>query len=187
MPLQLRITTTPALIGVRTKPARVEMESPKPLLEMERQQPQLNIDTEPVRVYIDQYECYAELGYKNFLDLVRDGAQRGYQRVMEYIAQTAQDGDRLAAIELGGDPIADIAEERSYDVSEDEPITFPLPQPKFYVTGGISIDYQPGKICFNAIVSPVRYRIIPHKVKIYLRQHPSITIEYVGHHIDRRV
>nr|MBO2494551.1 hypothetical protein [Clostridia bacterium]PZN11659.1 MAG: hypothetical protein DIU64_02085 [Caldicoprobacter oshimai] len=185
--MQLRITTTPALIGIRTQLAKVEMESPRPLLEMKRQQPQLNIDIEPVRVHIDQYECFAELGYKNFLDLARTEAQRGYQRVMEYIAQTAQDGDRLAAIELDGNPIADIAEERSYDVPEAEPITLPLPQPKFYVRGGISIDYQPGKIHFNAVVSPVKYRVTPHKVEIYLRQHPNITIEYVGHHIDRRV
>ncbi|MDN5276732.1 MAG: hypothetical protein PWR01_697 [Clostridiales bacterium] len=183
----LRITTTPALIGIHTRPARVEIESPQPVLEMRRQQPQLNIDIEPVRVHIDQYECFAELGYKNFLDLARTQAQRGYQRVMEYIAQTAQDGDRLAAIELGGNPIADIAEERSYNVPEAEPIKLPFPKPRFYVTGGISIDYQPGKIYFNAIVYPVRYRITPHKVEIYMRQYPSIAIEYVGHYIDRRV
>lgn len=185
--MQLRITTTPALIGIRIQPAKVEMESPRPLLEMRWQKPQLNIEVEPVRVHIDQYECFAELGYKNFLDLARAEAQRGYQRVLEYIAQTAQDGDRLAAIELGGNPIADIAEERSYDVPDAEPITLPIPKPRFYVTGGVSINFHPGKIHFNAIVSPVRFKVAPHRVDIYLRQYPSITIEYVGHHIDRRV
>jgi len=185
--MHLRITTTPALIGIRTQPAKVEIHSHQPLLKMKREPPRFDIDTEPVRVHIDQYECFAELGYKNFLDLAQTQAQRGYQRVMEYIAQTAQDGDRLAAIELGGNPIADIAEERSYDVPEAEPITLPFPKPKFYVTGGVSIDYQPGKIHFNAIVYPVRYRITPHKVEIYMRQYPSIAIEYVGHYIDRRV
>jgi hypothetical protein len=183
----LRITTTPALIGIHTRSARVEMESSQPVLEMRRQQPQLNIDTEPVRVHIDQYECFAELGYKNFLDLARTQAQRGYQRLMEYIAQTVQDGDRLAAIELGGNPIADIAEERSYHTPEPEPISLPFPKPRFFVTGGVSIDYEPGKVNFNAVVYPVQFRVTPHKVDIYLRQYPSIAIEYVGHNLDRRV
>jgi len=187
MSLYLRITTKPALIGIRTQPAKVEIDSSQPLLEMKRQSPRLDIKTEPVRVYIDQYECFAELGYKSFLDLARTQAQKGYQRLMEYIAQTAQDGDRLAAIELGGNPIADIAEERSYNVPEAEPITLPLPRPKFYVTGGISIDYQPGKIYFDAVVHPVRYKVTPHKVEIYMRQYPSITIEYARHYMDRRV
>ncbi|MCM8900474.1 hypothetical protein KVG29_04435 [Caldicoprobacter algeriensis] len=185
--MHLCITTTPALIGIRTQPSRVEIKSSQPLVEMKRQPPRLNMETEPVRVHIDQYECFAELGYKNFLDLARAQAQKGYQRLMEYIAQTAQDGDRLAAIELGGNPIADIAKEKSYHIPEAESVKLPFPKPKFYVTGGVSIDYQPGKVHFNVVVHPVRYRVTPHKVEIYMRQYPSITIEYVGHYIDRRV
>lgn len=183
----LRITTTPALIGIRTQTAKVEIETSQPFVKMWNQPPRLNIQTEPVRVYIDQYECFAELGYKNFLDLARAQAQRGYQRLMEYIAQTAQDGDRLAAIELGGTPIADIAEERSYHMLELEPISLHFPKPRFFVTGGVSIDYEPGKVHFSAVVHPVKYRVTPHKVDIYLRQYPSIAIEYVGHNLDRRV
>ncbi|MBM7582626.1 hypothetical protein JOD02_001483 [Caldicoprobacter guelmensis] len=183
----LRITTTPALIGIRTQPAQLEIDTSRPFVEMQHQPPRLNIQTQPAKVYIDQYECFAELGYKNFLDLARAQAQKGYQRVMEYIAQTAQDGDRLAAIEQGGNPIADIAEERSYHTPEPEPISLPFPKPRFFVTGGVSIDYYPGEVHFNAVVHPVRYRVTLHKVDIYLRQYPSITIEYVGRNLDRRV
>lgn len=184
--MQLRITTVPSLIGIRTQPAKVKIQNPQPVLQM-KQQPRLNIETELPKVHIDQYKCFAELGYKNFLDLARSGAQRGYQRAMEYIAQTAQDGDRLAAIELCGNTIADIAEERSYHVPETEPISLPFPKPRFFVTGKVSIDYQPGKVHFSAVVHPVRYDVIPHKVEIYLRQYPAISIEYTGHYIDRRV
>ena len=127
---------------------------------MKRQQPQLNIDTEPVRVHIDQYECFAELGYINFFDIARIQKQKGYQRVMEYIARTARDGDRLAAIELGGNPIADIAEEKSNSTPEGEPVKLPFPRPRFNVTrSNIKINYISGKINFNAVVHPVRYRV----------------------------
>lgn len=155
---------------------------------MKRQQPQLNIDTEPVRVHIDQYECFAELGYINFFDIARIQKQKGYQRVMEYIARTARDGDRLAAIELGGNPIADIAEEKSNSTPEGEPVKLPFPRPRFTVTrSNIRINYISGKINFNAVVHPVRYRVTPHRVEIYIRQYPSISIEYEGDYIDRRV
>ena len=148
---------------------------------MKRQQPQLNIDTEPVRVHIDQYECFAELGYINFFDIARIQKQKGYQRVMEYIARTARDGDRLAAIELGGNPIADIAEEKSNSMRVNEPVKLPFPRPRFNVTrSNIKINYKSGKISFNAVVHPVRYRVTPHRVEIYLRQYPSISIEYEG-------
>jgi hypothetical protein len=183
----LRINTTPALIGIKTQTAKVEIDSQLPLVEMEHQKAELEIETELPRVYIDQYECFAELGYKNFLDVAWEQAQKAYQHAMEYIAETAQEGDRLAAIELGGNPVADIAEEKSYWQPVPEPLTLPIPRPRFEVTGGVRISYQPGKVHFNAVLHPVRFNVTPHKVEIYMRQYPDINIEYVGHLIDRRV
>lgn len=63
---------------------------------------------------IDQYEVFSNLGYKSTKDLLRESAQRSYKHVMEYIGKTAEDGDRLAAIELGGAPIADIAQRDAF-------------------------------------------------------------------------
>ncbi len=185
--MQLRITTTPALIGVRTRPAKVEMDSQFPKVEMKQQKAQLEIDTEMPMVYIDQYECFAQLGYKNFLDLAWEQVQKAYERVMEYIAETAQEGDRLAAIELEGNPVADIAEEKFYWQPTPEPMLLPVPGPRFKVTGGVSIQYQPGKIHFNVTIHPVSFNVTSHKVEIYMRQYPDINIKYVGQSVDRRV
>jgi hypothetical protein len=185
--VDLRIITTPALIGIDTRPAKIEIDSQLPKVEMKQQKAQLDIDTELPRVYIDQYECFAQLGYKNSLDVAWEQAQKAYERVMGYIAETAREGDRLAAIELGGNPVVDIAEEKSYWQPAPEPFMLPLPRPRFKVVGGISIQYQPGKIHFNAIIHPVRFNVTPHKVEIYMRQYPDISIEYTGNSIDRRV
>ncbi|HHV96237.1 MAG TPA: hypothetical protein GXX37_07165 [Clostridiaceae bacterium] len=86
---------------------------------------------------IDQYPVFAGLGYKSSIDLVKEAAQKAYQHAIEYIGKTASDGDRLAAIELGGTPIADIAERDAFPEKEPDAGSVPGGQPKFdvkYVT-----------------------------------------------------
>jgi len=183
----LRITTTPALIGINTQPARIEIESRLPIVEIRQQQAQLDIEIKLPRVYIDQYECFAQLGYKSPRDVALEKFQKAYESVMEYIAETVREGDRLAAIEVEGNSLADIAEERAYRQPALEPLTLPLPRPRFEVSGRLSIQYHPGEIHFNAVIHPVRFSVTPHKVEIYMRQYPHISMEYVGHSIDRRV
>ncbi len=185
--MYFQITTTPALIGIRTHPAVMEIHSPPPRVEMETQAPKLTIETQPVKVYIDQRECFKELGYKNVLDLTRERAEAGYNQVMEYIADTAREGDRLAAIELKGNPIAHIAENKLHRLPISKPMTLPIPKPKFDVSWDLNIHYQPGKVVFNPITNPVTYKVTPHYVEIFMRQYHDINIEHTGHSIDRRV
>jgi len=67
---------------------------------------------------IDQSEAFASAGYKNMLDLFRESAQYARQHALEYIGKVAEDGDRFAAIELGGNPIAEMAESDAYPEKE---------------------------------------------------------------------
>jgi hypothetical protein len=46
---------------------------------------------------------------ERFMSLSLESAWRGHQQALEYIAKCAEDGDMLAAIERGGNPIAEIA------------------------------------------------------------------------------
>lgn len=41
--------------------------------------------------------------------MLKMASLQAYQHIMEYIGQTAEDGGRLAAIEKGGNAIAEIA------------------------------------------------------------------------------
>ena len=70
--LDLKITTTPALIGIQRTPGRQEIQQPKADMEMDIQEPRLEIDSELGQIRIDQYQCFAESGLKNFLDLTKD-------------------------------------------------------------------------------------------------------------------
>jgi len=82
---------------------------------------------------IDQYPVFAGLGYKSSVDLAKEASQKAHRHAIEYIGKTASDGDRLAAIELGGSPIADIAERDAFQENTLAISTTPLGQPKFDV------------------------------------------------------
>lgn len=92
---------------------------------------------------IDQREAFFSIGRKSNLDVVRESAEITYKHVMEYIGRTAEDGDRFAAIELGGNPIADIAERDSFPEKEFVIDAIPRVGPRFdvkYITRIYKLD-----------------------------------------------
>ncbi|MDK2811582.1 MAG: hypothetical protein PWR27_2291 [Petroclostridium sp.] len=180
----LRISQTFAQIGIQTQNAQLILQSARPTLSIQQKHAELRIQSELPRVHIDQYQCFAEAGLKNNMDLLREAAQIGKQQAMQYIAKTAADGDRLAAIENGGNPIVDIVERDAYSEKEFNIGVIPKSRPKIEVTGSLWInahsgsvqtDYEPGQLDIHA-TRP--------EIKIYLRQVPSVQIQYVGENVD---
>jgi hypothetical protein len=78
-------------------------------------------DMQLASIQINQYKCFAYAGLKKPMDFIRAETEKVRRHVFEYIGRTASDGDRLAAIEKGGNPIADIAMEHAwlYEYPED--------------------------------------------------------------------
>lgn len=102
----------------------------------------MNTHMQLPRIEIDQYECFATSGLKGSFDLAKEGAQLGYKQSMEYIAKTAQDGNRLAAIEKGGTPIQDIAKRDAWPVHEFGLGFMPKARPKITVKGSVIDTYR---------------------------------------------
>lgn len=189
----LIINRTDAKLGIESSPARLEMQSQPARLEFHETDAKLTIRSDPPRVTIDQYECFAEVGLKNNYDLLKEASSRAYQHIMDYIGQTAADGGRLAAIEKGGNPIAEIAARDAFPVHEFGIGFIPQSRPKINVTGSIQIepvldsngatnsitgDYTPGSLNVN---------YIPWQLNIYVKQYPSIDIRYEGNSIDTTI
>jgi hypothetical protein len=189
----LIINQTYARIGIETSPASMKMQTRNAKLEIHQKQPKVNIRTELPKVEIDQYECFASSGLKGPLELTRDEARRGYESAMEYISKVANDGDTLAAIENGGNPIVDIAVRDSFTEHEFNMVTMPAVGPKITVKGSLEIDpertsegalngveykYTPGSINFD---------FTPAQVRIYMAQYASINIRYEESKIDAYV
>ncbi len=185
--MDLKITTKPALIGIETTPAKLSIQQPKADIQMNTQHPKVEIHTEPVQIQIDQYECFAEAGLKNYLDLTREGAQYGYQQAMAGLERIVRQGNELADVHLDTNPIADQAEENAYqlymhDFNMD---TIPKSRPKIdFVGGNVDIKAIEGNPNMQVKVNKPIVEYNPWKVDIYLRQKNSINIEYVGKKLD---
>jgi hypothetical protein len=184
----LSIHTTWARVGIDIQPARMKIHSPAPTADIKTTGGRLEIESQQPRVYIDQYQCFKELGYKSYKDLAKETAQASYRAVIEYIGKIARQGDRLAAIELGGNPIAEIAADTEGFTSsgrKGRPISFPTIH--YNISGGVHLDYQKGSFEYNIHTPPVTYDVTPYSVDCYLEQKPGIRIEYRGTNIDRRI
>ncbi|MFT9494655.1 DUF6470 family protein [Anaerosolibacter sp.] len=185
--MSLRISTTPALIGINRIPGKLDIQQPMVEMELNIEHPRVEIDTEPARVQIDQSQCFAEAGLKNFLDLTTDNAAYARQKSLEGIERVVRQGNELAAIHIEGNPIADQAEENSvfWNNREFNFDLIPKSRPKIDSIGGtVDVKLIEGKIDPQVKAQKPIINFTPGNVEIYLRQKNSIQIEYIGNKLD---
>lgn len=189
----LSISTTNIQLGIERTPANLDIELQRATLSFRAKQAKVNIETELPMVTIDQYECFATAGLKNNYDFAKNVSQKVYQQVIEYIGKTAADGVALAAIEKGGNPIKSIAVRDAYPENEFGLDFIPKARPQIDFTGSITIewernsegvnngvdgDFNPGYISIN---------FEPASISAYIKQYPTINIEYQGNIIDSKI
>lgn len=180
----LSIRTTDIQLGIHRTPSSMNMETENARLRLHQKHTRINIRTETPRVLIDQSQCFAEAGLKSNYDFAREAAVRGSQQAMEFTGQTARDGYTLAEIERGGNPIASIAVRRAYPQKQFGLDFIPKSRPKIEVTGSVDTQWDRSGEGVNTGVegsySPgyVRLDFEPTKIKIFVKQYPSVDINY---------
>ena len=180
----LSINTTDIQLGIDRTPSSLQMETQNARLELHQKHAKVSITTETPRVLIDQYQCFAEAGLKGNYDFARETAKLAYRHVMKYIGETARDGDTLAAIEKGGNPIANIAVRRAYPQKEFGLDFIPKSRPKIEVTGSSDIRWERNGegansgVEGNYIPGYANINFQPTKINIYVKQYPSVDIKY---------
>lgn len=184
MNMGLSIRTTDIQLGIERTPSSLQMDIQNAKLELHQKHAKVNITTENPRVLIDQYQCFAEAGLKGNYDFTKEAAQLAYRQVMSFIGETARDGNTLAAIEKGGNPIADIAVRRAYPQKEFGLDFIPKSRPEIEVTGSIDIQWdRNGEGAFNGVEGNyipgyARFDFEPARINIYVKQYPSVDIKY---------
>ncbi|EGD52745.1 hypothetical protein TheetDRAFT_0405 [Thermoanaerobacter ethanolicus JW 200] len=174
-------------IGINTTPAQISIESPKADLEIKQIPAKMEIDQKLPQVYIDQYQCFYESGLKSIFDLVHDEAQMSKQIALEAIGKIAEEGRFLASIENHQNAIAELAKK-----AMEHEVTFtidlmPKSRPKIWFEGYLNINWELGGAEIKAIPHKPQISAIPGHINIYMRQYPSIKIEYVGNNFDKTV
>jgi hypothetical protein len=188
--MALSISTTNIKLEYERTSSSLNMESNEARLELHQKHAKVNIETELPKVLIDQYECFASAGLKNNYDLISEIAQRAKQNAIDFIGKTAEDGRLLAAIEKGGNPIAQIAKRDAYPEHEFILDFIPKARPKIEVTGDIKMDPERNSegvnngVEINYVPGSLNIDFTPAKINFNVLQYPSISIKYLGNNID---
>lgn len=182
--MQLSISTRPGLIGIQTTPGQLNMESRTARLEIHQEHARLTIETRRPVLDIDQYPSRAQMGFKKTGDVAMEAAQLGRQKALEYIAAKTEEGNRLKAIEKGGNPIRDISIDKAWPQKQRQGGFTPIVGPTFHATPGEVIITPPSvtnptHIGYEAEYIPGELNIqyIAAKVEIYMRQYPEVNID----------
>lgn len=185
--MALNITQTNAKIGIETTPSMLEIRTQRAQLQMKQKHAKIKIDSTPPMVEIDQYEAFASVGFKNNYDLIKSEVERAKQEHLENIGKIADDGNMLAAIENGGNPIAEMALRDSYTTHEFNIDFIPKERPKIsLIEGELNIEFENGDneglnngVEVNYIPAQVNINYTPAQVKIFLSQYASIKFDYI--------
>lgn len=180
----LRIEQTYARIGVETQRSEIQIQSRLPKLQMQQTNAKIEIDKKEPRVIIDQHACFATAGLKNVFELTDQAAQEGMQQASEYAGKKAAEGDALADIRNKGNTIAQIAKSNVYQEHEFNIDNIPKERPKIDVEGYINISAVNGEINSQVEKGSVSINASEPKVNLYLREKPSINIQYIGSNFD---
>lgn len=167
------------------------MQSKAPSLELHQKHAKVTIHTEAAKLEIDQSEAFSSAGLKNPMELAKDQTEMAYNYFLEYIAKTGADGDFLAAIELGVNAIAVLAEQSGYSEKEFGFVQIPKVGPKINYTQGY-VWLEPGDsgsgphngVEGNYTPGNVNYNFTRGNVNIYLKQKAWIKMQYQENKVD---
>ncbi|AEV70531.1 DUF6470 family protein [Acetivibrio clariflavus] len=185
--MALYITQTHARIGIEKIPSKLELKAEPARLEFRQKHALIKIDTEMPKVIIDQSEAFASAGLKSNMDIVKEGAQKGRQKCLEYIGKTVVDGDTLAAIENNINAIAEISKRDFYKTHEFNIDCIPKVGPKITVIEG-DVDFEMEKDTdglVNGLESrffpaDLKINFTPAQVRVFLEQYASIQFKYIN-------
>ncbi|MGG1664380.1 DUF6470 family protein [Brevibacillus sp. NRS-1366] len=185
---QLSMTQTYAKLGIDVQKPVQEIQQPQAELNMRQEAAILDIRQEQGELYIDTSEAQANIDLRGPLRRTADYADFGNRRAMEAIGQISYEGDRLAAIENKGNPLADIAYEESGIYEGKEIIAAGS-----IIGDGIEIRYEAKKPIIEVQVRGMRidpeikkavHNYTRGKVEAYLLQKNSLQINVVGTRVD---
>lgn len=187
--MSIQITTQRAIIGWNTQNAKISMSGngTANVLKMSSTKPQLNLKTEKPQIQIDQSQCFAEAGLMSIMDLTYDNSAYAAQKVSEGIARIIDQGNQMAEIQSGYDPIPDQAISNAYEMFEHEFVytTIPKSRPKIdLIRGSVDAQYQEGEIRNETVPNKLEIDYTPGKVEFFMKQYQSINISFTGNNLD---
>ncbi|MGG4107867.1 DUF6470 family protein [Paenibacillus sp. FSL W8-0187] len=174
-------------IGLQTTKGQLSIEQPRPTLDMRQQRGVVEMEQTKASLEIDSRKAWSALGKPRIEELTDRIAQSSLQISMQNIAEIAQNGDRMMAIQEGGNVFAEIARE---NVFKDRPRVEVMGEPGYdnveitFIPGQVNTTYIPGGVTFNPETHKPVIDYQPGKVSTYLTQKNYINISVIGNQLD---
>lgn len=174
----IQITQQYAKIGFDADLGSYDIKQPGPTFEITTTPATVDIHSPQGELNIDQSKAWDALGVGSNLEWSNQIYTQSKNIALQGIARIVEDGNRMAAIHLHTNPIADIAWERAF---ADHGI-YELPAPSY---DNVDIHYTPRAPEINVILGNVRIDSHPNppeinytrgKMDIYMQQYNSIQI-----------
>lgn len=175
---QIQIRQQPALIGIDADLGTQDIKQPKATYEMQIERPQQEIRQPQGDLQIDQSRAWDALGVGPVLQSMSRIYSQSKDIALQGIARIVENGNRMAAIHLHGNPIAEIAKQLTFEHPEFEyygeaaydnvDIT--------YTANKAEINVIDGKVNVNAQVNPPEISYYRGKLDIYMRQYATVEI-----------
>jgi hypothetical protein len=179
-------------LNMESQPAKAELDFQKTVFNLSTTPATLSIDTEPAVVEItsrpygtleiDQSPCRASMGIKDIATMAREAAEKGKQAILDYIANHAQIGDRMAKIKE--DVVPNIAVESTSQPMpsiswgwKDSPIIR-------YTANPVKFNPQSAQLDISSERGKVDIDYREGKVAIRMTQYPSIHFWTTGGNVD---
>ncbi len=183
----IKLDIQSARIGIDIQRSQMEIRQPQPDLEMQTKPTTMEMRSPQGDLQIDQSKAWDALGMGSHETFMHRIYSESKNVALQGIARIVEKGNRLAAIEKGGNPIADMAADRAF-----EPSSMNYLGEASY--DNVDLDYMPHKVEIDVNLGSVDIQITPHqaeisytpgKVSIYMQQYPKV--EMIPPEIDIKV
>jgi len=186
---QIKLHQTYAQIGLRTTQPVQEIHQQPADLSIEQTPAQMEIERQPAQLEIDQEQAWQDLGFKSVSVMTSENADFAEQEVFNALAEIAEEGDRMAAIQNKTNVFADIAAEKALP----GPIDFTIGVVPSY--GSVKLHYTPAEVHINWQQGGAKIDSTPHQpvhnytpgqTEVYMRQMQDLQIDFVGSNVNSK-
>ncbi|MCH6263907.1 DUF6470 family protein [Neobacillus citreus] len=186
---QIRMHQTYAQIGLRIIQPRQEIQQKPADLLINQVPSSMTIDRKAASMEINQDQARNELGFKPISVLSTEMADFSKQEGLEAVAEIAEEGDQLAAIEKKADAIMWIASQNANPEPADFNIKF-IPSygavKIHYIPTELHISWKQGGAEITSVANRPIHEYTPGRTEVYLRQHQQLDIDFIGGTINAR-
>lgn len=188
--MALEIRTQPAILAYNISKPVQSIEQPRAQVQGSVTQAQTRVEATLPKIQIDQTQAFNESGLKNIEAFSAEYVSLAKQKMLESVGRIAEQGNQLAAIENGGNPIADQALYNAFDQFYHEfgMVTMPRSGPDItLIRGQVNTTVTEGQLTGRIVAQKPRIEYQAGKVERYMQQYNSISIKYVGDKLDLQV